>query len=395
MKKHHTVPKAWKKKKTSAKKQWMKIKQTKSHFKDEQATPVKKIIPLKNRKTRYFHSRVQRPWKLQTVFVLTTLLLLILVIPTMIVVVFGDNAQEEIAASEKKEAEEATVELGNSPFSVAVMRSNEKTVEDIPLESYVAGVVASEMPAEFEVEALKAQALAARTFTVNHLLNGGGDQNYDLTDTVQHQVYKSEEELKKQWGSEYSEKMNKIKEAVKATEGQILTYKDAPITAAFFSTSNGYTENSEDYWENEVSYLRSVESPWDKESPKFLGQETFTIAQVEEALEVNLPDDSQLLIELSRTDSGRVSEIGIEEHSFTGRDVREKLGLQSSDFSIEQNNGHLIFTTEGFGHGIGMSQYGANGMAKEGKTYEEIVTHYYQDVKISTINEIAPTLVSK
>ncbi|WP_010648325.1 stage II sporulation protein D [Oceanobacillus massiliensis] len=362
-------------------------------YKNEQVTPVRKIIPLKNRKTRYFNPRRHRPWKLTTSIILAVLLLFILAFPSMIVAFFGENKQNEIASLEKET--DAAVEIGSSPFSVAVMRSNVENVEDIPLETYVAGVVASEMPAEFELEALKAQALAARTFTVNHLLHGENAAKYDLTDTVQHQVYKSEQELQKDWGSEYTAKMNKIKEAVNATKGQILTYNDAPITAAFFSTSNGYTENSEDYWENEVSYLRSVESPWDEESPKFLGQQTFTITQIESALEVELPKDAPLLIELERTESGRVSELGIEEYSFTGRDIREKLDLKSSDFTIKQNNGHLIFTTEGFGHGIGMSQYGANGMAKEGKTYEEIVHYFYKDVKISTINETAPTLVAK
>ncbi|WP_234402412.1 stage II sporulation protein D [Oceanobacillus damuensis] len=395
MKKHNPVPKAWKKKKSSLKKQLMKSQQMKLKQKHtiEQTAQIRKIIPLKNRKTLYFKNRSSRPWKVQLALSFFVLLMFILAIPAMIVAFFGGNLETDIAAVERER--DTTVEIGASPFSVAVMRSTVDTVEDIPLETYVAGVVASEMPAEFELEALKAQALAARTFTVNHLLHGEDASSYDLTDTVQHQVYKNEQELQKQWGTEYTEKMNKIKEAVNATKGQILTHNDAPITAAFFSTSNGYTENSEDYWENELSYLRSVESPWDTESPKYLGQHTFTISQIEEALEVELPNDSPLFIELERTGSDRVSEIGIEGYTFTGRDIREKLDLQSSDFEIKQNNGHLIFTTEGYGHGIGMSQYGANGMAKEGKTYEEIVKYYYQDIDITTINEAVPALVSR
>ncbi|WP_249869307.1 stage II sporulation protein D [Oceanobacillus saliphilus] len=395
MKKHHTVPKAWKKKKSSLKKQLMKSQQLKLKQKHstEQPAPIRKIIPLKNRKTRYFNNRRSRPWKLPLALSFSVLLLLILAIPALIVAFFGENSKLDSASVEMEREE--TVEMESSPVSVAVMRSTVDTVEDIPLETYVAGVVASEMPTEFELEALKAQALAARTFTVNHLLHGNQAANYDLTDTVQHQVYKSDHELQQEWGSAYTEKMSKIKEAVNATKGQILTYNDAPITAAFFSTSNGYTENSEDYWENELSYLRSVESPWDIESPKYLGQQTFTISQIEELLELKLPKDSPLYIELDRTGSGRVSELGIEGYTFTGREIREKLDLQSSDFSIKQNNGHLIFTTEGYGHGIGMSQYGANGMAKEGKTYEEIVKYYYQDIDISTINEAVPALVSR
>ncbi|MFC4024986.1 stage II sporulation protein D [Oceanobacillus longus] len=393
MKKHRPVPKAWRKKKSSFKKQIMKSQQRKTNLINDQTSQIKKIIPLKNRKTLYFNNRKTRTWKLPAAFFLSVLLVLILAIPASIVAFFGDSKQEDIAAPET--SADPAVEIDSSPFSVAVMRSNVETVEDVPLETYVAGVVASEMPTKFELEALKAQALAARTFTVSHLLHGDEADDYDLTDTVQHQVYKSETELQKEWGGEYTEKMNKIKEAVNATKGQILTFNDAPITAAFFSTSNGHTENSEDYWENEISYLRSVESPWDKDSPQFLGQQTYTIAQVEAALELDLPEDSPLFIELERTESGRVSEIGIEGYTFTGRDIREKLDLKSSDFEIKQNNGHLIFTTEGFGHGIGMSQYGANGMAKEGKTYEEIVQYYYKDVAISTITDAVPALVSK
>ncbi|WP_339226541.1 stage II sporulation protein D [Oceanobacillus sp. FSL K6-2867] len=389
----NSVPKSLKKKKASLKKQIIKKQQQKLEYTKTQQAPLKKIIPLKNRKTRYFDNRNQSTWKIPTAIVLAGLLLFILVIPAVIVAMFGEGKQESIVTQEKEA--EATVELDQSPISIAVMRQAKDTVEDIPLEEYVAGVVASEMPATFELEALKAQALAARTFTVNHLLHGDAEGNYDVTDTVNHQVFKNEQELKELWGKEFSDNMNKIKQAVQETEGQILTYNDAPINAAFFSTSNGYTENSEEYWDNEVSYLRSVESPWDVDSPKFLGRETFTIAQVEEALAIDLPKDAPLYIEMERTKSGRVSNIAIEDNNFTGREVREGLELKSSDFTVTQNNGHLIFTTEGFGHGVGMSQYGADGMAREGKTYEEIVKHYYQDVDISTINETAPTLVSK
>ncbi|RKQ34399.1 stage II sporulation protein D [Oceanobacillus halophilus] len=337
-------------------------------------------------------TNTSRPWSLPTAFTIMVLVLIILVIPTMIVVPFGSKGQEAATVTKTMDT---TVETASSPFAVEVMRSSTDTVENIPLEDYVAGVVAAEMPAEFELEALKAQALAARTYTVNHLLHGDEAVEYDVTDTVTHQVYLSEEDLIKQWGSEYPEKMNKIKKAVNATKGQILTYEESPITAAFFSTSNGYTENSEDYWENELPYLRSVESPWDEDSPKFLSQDTFTVEQIETALEIDLPNDKPSYIEEARTDSGRVKEIGIEGNNFSGREIREKLELKSSDFTIKQNNGHFVITTEGYGHGVGMSQYGAHYMAQSGKTYEDIINHYYQGVQISSVDETAPTLVSK
>ena len=128
------------------------------------------------------------------------------------------------------------------------------------------GVVASEMNASFEIEALKAQALAARTFVVQRMLSGGKKNNADVTDTVKDQVYKSKDELKKQWGNNYENNLKKIEEAVSKTAGQVLTYDGKPISASFFSTSNGRTENAADYWGNDYPYLKSVDSPWDQAS---------------------------------------------------------------------------------------------------------------------------------
>lgn len=353
---------------------------------------IKNNLLLKSKKN-HFLGKQQKKWKLPTAILLTSLFCLILLIPTVIVVIFGDATGNETTSQEKK-AEES-VELESSPFSVAVMRSNLEKVDNVPLETYVAGVVASEMPVEFEMEALKAQALAARTYIVNYKLHGDITEEADVTDTVQHQVYKDEAELQKQFGDDYQEKMNKIKEAVNATKGEVLTYKKELITPAFFSTSNGFTENSEDYWKDELPYLRSVESHWDENTPKFLDQQTYSIDQVEQALATKLPSDKALSIEITRTDGKRVEELTINGDAFSGREVREKLELRSSDFTIEQKDDHLIFTTKGYGHGIGMSQYGANGMAEEGKTYKDIVNHYYKDVEISTVTDTAPALVVK
>src|SRR5699024_1238993 len=132
------------------------------------------------------------------------------------------------------------------------------------LETYVTRVIASEMPTEFELEALKAQGVVARTYIVSHLLH---QEETNISDTTDHQVYRNEEELRELWGDDFQHKMGKLTEAVAATKGEILTYNEWPITASYFSTSNGYTENSEDYWEEDIPYLRSVPSPWDEDSP--------------------------------------------------------------------------------------------------------------------------------
>ena len=378
-----------------------KVKTQKDNTTSNQTAPLKKITSIKRKKI--YRNTPPPTWRIPTVLLLSSLILFILIIPTLIVVPFAKDNEKGSVPVEKQEEQqtaddaeaEAGAEQNESTISVAVMRTKSETVEDIPLESYVAGVVSSEMSPDFEPEALKAQSLAARTYIVDHLLHQDDGQESDVTDTTQHQVFKNDNELKKQWGSKYDENMKKVKAAVTATKGEILTYKDAPIFPAFFSTSNGYTENSEDYWDDELPYLRSVESPWDEDSPKFLDQQTFTIDQIKEKLAVDLPNQEPLGIDVTRTDSQRVKEIDLAGNKLSGREVREKLELQSSDFTIKQKNDHLIFTTKGYGHGIGMSQYGANSMAKEGKTYQEIVKYYYSDVEVGTVTDTAPTLVAK
>lgn len=277
-------------------------------------------------------------------------------------------------------------------LEVMVQRSASDDIENVPLEQYVASVVASEMPVEFETEALKAQAVAARTYIVQHLQHQE-DEEAVIKDTTEHQVYKNEEELKAGWGKDYHWKMDKVMTAVLETEGEIITYEEEPITPTFFSMSNGYTEDAENYWGNALPYLKSVESKWEEAHPDFIEQNIFTIAELQEKLDITLHGDVDL--SLSRTDSNRVHELHINDTTFSGKDIREKLALRSNDFSIEQQQDHFIFTTKGFGHGVGMSQHGANGMAEEGKSYRDILHHYYQDIDIDALSDAAPTLVSK
>lgn len=339
-------------------------------------------------------------WKNTTLLMIISLLFIMFLLPTLIVLPFkGDHA---IETSTEQANRETTTDLEEiileSPFDVNILRTASNQVEQIPLENYVVNVVASEMPAEFESEALKAQALAARTYIVRFLLHDSEEQlagDADVTDTVQHQVYKDNVELREVWGNDYHWKIAKITEAVAATQGKIITYSDQPITPAFFSTSNGYTENSEDYWQNELPYLRTVASPWDEElSPRFIDQTIFTEKELEEKLEIQL-NGGNSNIQLERTESKRVAKATMAGSTFTGREIREKLNLPSNDFTITQKDNHYVFTTKGYGHGVGMSQYGANGMAKEGKTHEEIISYYYQGAEISTLEQATPTLLAK
>lgn len=332
-------------------------------------------------------------WARPSLLLLVCLFLVILIIPSLIVVPYSQPKQftKELQTNiPMKEEQPATTQVMDSPIEISVYRTKLDTVESIPLEEYVVGVVASEMPSSFELEALKAQALAARTYIIRQMLSDTDvteKEDADITDNyVTHQVYKNNSELAQQWGEKYKTNLTKIQNAVNATKGQIITYKDEPIDPTFFSTSNGYTENSEDYWENSYPYLKSVESPWDKESPKFNGQKILTMEEVERALGIQLDKNTEIIGEKKLTKSKRVDTIEIGNKEFSGVFIREQLGLASNDFDIQQKGENIIFTTRGNGHGVGMSQYGANGMAKESKNYKDIVKHYYQGVEINSLD---------
>ncbi|MEQ6378036.1 stage II sporulation protein D [Bacillaceae bacterium S4-13-56] len=320
-------------------------------------------------------------------FILVGLILLtILLIPTFIVIPFVDSGEREVEVAQN-ENKPVTLDI-DSDIDVKVWRASASVAETVPIEEYVVGVVASEMPADFEMEALKAQALAARTYIVKYMINQEepvNESGAQVTDTIEHQVYKNEDDLRETFGKDYNWKMERIIEAVRATKGKIITYDGEPIDASFFSTSNGFTENSEDYWANELPYLRSVASPWDEESPKFLDQTIVPRAKVAEKLGVPLA--SPLKVTISKTEGNRVETIEIGGETFTGRDIRDMFDLRSSDFTMEEKDDYIIFKTKGYGHGVGMSQYGANGMAKEGKTYEEIIHYFYKGVEISNLKE--------
>ncbi|WP_416828132.1 stage II sporulation protein D [Ectobacillus polymachus] len=322
---------------------------------------------------------------------LSSVLVVVVVIPSLLVL-FPAKSKEPV----KQAPLTASAQPTPSAVEVAVFRSGQNKVDRMPIESYVAGVVAAEMPADFEMEALKAQALAARTFVVKRMLTGQLlANNANVTDTVDNQVYKNEEEWKTLWGKDYDWKMKRVKDAVSATTGQVLTYNGDPITASFFSMSNGYTENVEDYWGGTSPYLRSVESPWDKDAPKFTSEQRVSVSDFQKKLGVQVLANGTVGTIAGRTAGQRVKNVDFNGKTLSGKDIREKLGLRSSDFTWKQEGGMITITTKGFGHGVGMSQYGANGMAKSGKSYKDIVQHYYQGVAISNLSDFEGKLVVK
>ncbi|WP_282033692.1 stage II sporulation protein D [Metabacillus indicus] len=321
------------------------------------------------------------------VLVLAGLFLIILMIPTLLVAPFMNDPSSGELSEDLQTKKGEQLMLGKSMIDVPVYRSSSEKIENIPLEEYVIGVVASEMPADFEEEALKAQALAARTYVVKQMMFDKlpkVPEGAVVSDTTSHQVYKNNDQLKKQWGKDYNWKMTKIYNAVASTQGQILTYDNKPIDASFFSTSNGYTENSDEYWTAALPYLKSVESPWDEKSPKYHDQTVISVRDFEKKLGVKLGSGGEVGKVIERTSGKRVAQVDFNGKKLSGREIREKLGLRSSDFAWQLKGDQVVITTKGFGHGVGMSQYGANFMAQDGKKYKDIVSYYYQGAKVGS-----------
>ncbi|TCJ05309.1 stage II sporulation protein D [Cytobacillus praedii] len=340
--------------------------------------------------------------KFKLFIVLGALLFVItLMIPSLVVLPFTEDQVTGKLGEQLKKGEspaETKVTSSGPAVEVAVFQMQKKQTVTLPLEEYIVGVVASEMPREFEKEALKAQALAARTYIVNQMLKESKTElpgGALVTDTIQHQVYKDDTELRRIFKDDYSWAIKKIREAVTETSGQIITYNGSPIDASFFSTSNGYTENPEEVWSMPLPYLKSVESPWDLKSPKFGGQKVVTVSEFEQKLGVKLPKDSTIGTVTERTVGKRVGEVEINGKTIKGKDIRELLGLKSTDFTWERKGDKIIINTKGNGHGVGMSQYGANGMAAEGKSYKDIIAHYYQGVEVTASDNILTKVLAK
>ena len=248
----------------------------------------------------------------------------------------------------------------------------------IPLEEYLIGVVAAEMPALFHIEALKAQAIAARTFALSRL---DETRDYDLVDTINDQAYITTLQMREKWGKDFDIHYNTIRRSVEETKNLVMTYDGNIIRAFYFAMSNGYTEYVELVFGESRNYLRSVESIWDNETlNRFVYETKILREEFCEKLEINC---QYLDIEIiDRSNSNRVNELEINGNIMKGTDFRRRLGLRSTDFNITLLGNYIHIETRGHGHGVGMSQHGANGMARSGKTYEEILKHYYQNIKI-------------
>ena len=258
----------------------------------------------------------------------------------------------------------------SSVSEITVYRSNGSVI-NLNMTDYLIGVVSSEMPASFNLEALKAQSVLARTYALKTKQTGK-----KLTDTVNTQSYIDIDQMKNKWGNSFNTYYNKIKNAVENTNEEYLSYNGNYIEALYHSTNNGKTESSLDVFGNYYPYLISVSSEYDKNASSYLRTINMPLDTISNKLGLSLNNDSVISI-LSYTDGGNIKEININGNNFSGKKVRELLGLRSTDFDISISDNNANITTRGYGHGVGMSQYGANGMANAGYSYKDILSHYY------------------
>ncbi len=281
----------------------------------------------------------------------------------------------------------------NAPV-IDIYNADENKTIKMNIEEYLYGVLSSEMPSTFNEEALKAQAIAARTYVIYKIENNikSGHKNAVVCTNSYHcQAYTSYENLKKTKGEDWIKSdYSKIKKVVDSTKGQILTYDSKAILPLYFSTSSGKTENSVDVFSTQYPYLVSVDSPYEENSPKYLTTYSVEKSKFIKYIKNTYPKsnisldklDDEIEIE-SRTEGGCVKTIKVGNIKMSGISMRKIFNLNSANFTINCNNNEVKFTVKGYGHGVGMSQWGAEGMAQKGYKYYDILFHYFKgsDIK--------------
>ena len=347
----------------------------------------KNFKALSNIAARFFRLPFVRP-----VLIITAAVCLLMIVLPWAVIRFAPEKPEK----EHALLPEAEFELKEVPSEITIYRTSSGTAETIDFEDYVKGVVSGEMPSTFHIEALKAQAVAARTYSLARVLRAGSEGNPQahpaapLCDSTHCQVYRSPSELEQLKGSAWmNDDWQKICSAVDKTKGQLLYYNGELVEQALFhSSSGGKTENSEDVFAAAVPYLTSVDSPYEEKATHREEKHAFTIDELASAVRSSYPGTDFGSITagsikiLSRSSGDRVASMQIGSGTLTGREVREALDLPSANFTVDISGNTVTFTSNGSGHGVGMSQYGADGMAENGYDYKEILSHYYSGTQV-------------
>ncbi|MGL4742627.1 MAG: stage II sporulation protein D [Sarcina sp.] len=333
------------------------------------------------------------------------IIVLVIIIIFMIPIIFGSLSNSKYKEINIKDTGKESITKVDKPGkiididtnSIKVLRTNGE-VEKINLEEYVTGVVGSELPLSFEKEAMIAQGILARTFAVSKMLtpcSKAKAKGGDICDTVHCQVYSPIENRIESMGKDANKFKDKVNNSVKSTKGEVLSYDGFLVRyPQYFSMSSGKTENIEDVFSVEVPYLRSVSSEWDKKLEKYEMKTSYSYDKFVDTINSNYKGanitkknlNKQIEI-LSKTEGGSIKEIRLGKVTIKGTEFRTLFGIRSANFDIKLGD-EVVITTKGYGHGVGMSQWGANSMAKEGSNHKEILAHYYTDVAISDIKKV-------
>ncbi|UNC93656.1 stage II sporulation protein D [Candidatus Contubernalis alkaliaceticus] len=334
-------------------------------------------------------------------YLIITLFIGVVCLPALIVIV-GSNFEPLFQAEDppQKLFQEQPTQPGE--LTIQVWHHQEKQIREMPLEEYVAGVVAAEMPASFEPEALKAQAVIARTYALGQTLTSGGrgcdnHPSADICTSDQHcQAWISREDVEEKWSEQKREEYwGKIVSAVQGTQGMVVTYHGEPVDAVFHSTCGGHTDNSEEVWSASAPYLKGVECSYCQHSPWAQKETIYSLNEFSELMS-HFPKASPVsaystptFLSVNRSSTERLMTLQVNDLTLTGHELRNLLSLPSTRVSWKVEQNKIVFTTKGFGHGVGLCQYGADGMAKEGYDYREILKHYYQGVDVIPIKSPA------
>lgn len=317
-------------------------------------------------------------------FYIFFIIILVLTMP----IVFTNPLKTEEVASNK--IDEEKFDYGKYS-NIKLLHTDTGVVEELDLDTYLYGVVSSEMPASFELEALKAQATVARTYTIYQIKNGGKHENADLCDSsLCCQAWISKENRMARWEENLKDEYwSKIVQAVNETKGKVILYQGEPINALFHSNSGGSTELSINVWGGDLPYFQTVETAGEDAYSSYKSEVDFSKDELIKRMlekysefEINF-DDPECIKILEYTESGRVKKIKIGNKEISGTDARTMFELKSTKFSFEIKENSVKFYVTGYGHGVGLSQCGSDALAKQGKKYDEIIKYYYKDVEIS------------
>ena len=303
----------------------------------------------------------------------------------------------EEEAGETGEAEEGDVGFtpaGAVDGGLALRVLVDGQVQEMDMGTYLMGVVRAEMPASFAQEALKAQAVAARTYAI-HKMEGGGSANHPEADACDDisccQAYLSQEAAAVNWGDQAAVYEEKIRAAVAETDGQCVLYEGRPALTVFHSSSAGMTQDAADVWSGSLPYLQSVQSPESEDTvPNYRSTAAFTAGELQTLLQTALPEadltgsPSNWFTNMRQKENGTVTSLSVGGVEVGGNELRTILGLRSACFTISFDDDAVTFSVTGYGHGVGMSQYGANTLAADGMTYQEILTWYYTGTTVGT-----------